>query len=468
MTRENWFWLVAVALLGGCIGSFLNVVIYRLARGMSVGRPARSFCPGCHATIAWYDNIPLFSYLMLGGRCRRCGMVISARYPLVEGLTILLFLLMYDTFFLGPARPGFTTLRDDWPIFLAHLVLIAGLLVTAAIDMEGYWIDVTVTYVVVGAGILLHGLWTPFRHAVIPRPGPTTAAVAAAAALGLLLAVLWSRRRPHAPGSEIAEDQEEHDSLSEPSAPVQNRRTSLACASLMVIVIAVWFALLAVSPHGAADPGGFAIRAVLAIAAAFSLMVAAGMTPTEADREIIEAINEERITARRMVLLEMAWLLPAIVLGVVACIVVARTAAGAELWQRALNWTPRNGAWRPVLGVTTALGGFIVAGAVAWGVRIFFTLVLGKEAFGMGDVHLMAAAGAVAGWPVVVAGFFLAAPLALAAVLIWLIRKRSRAVWYGPWLGLGIVIAIVAYEPIAERARASIEVILWLFGHGGR
>jgi leader peptidase (prepilin peptidase)/N-methyltransferase len=197
-------------------------------------------------------------------------------------------------------------------------------------------------------------------------------------------------------------------------------------------------------------------------------MVAAGMTPTEADREIIEAINEERITARRMVLLEMAWLLPAIVLGVVACIVVARTAAGAELWQRALNWTPRNGAWRPVLGVTTALGGFIVAGAVAWGVRIFFTLVLGKEAFGMGDVHLMAAAGAVAGWPVVVAGFFLAAPLALAAVLIWLIRKRSRAVWYGPWLGLGIVIAIVAYEPIAERARASIEVILWLFGHGGR
>jgi leader peptidase (prepilin peptidase)/N-methyltransferase len=86
--------VVLIAVFGLVWGSFLNVVIHRLPREMSLLRPPSS-CPGCGARIKPYDNIPVLSYVFLGGKCRSCGRRISPVYPLVEALTALGFILVF-------------------------------------------------------------------------------------------------------------------------------------------------------------------------------------------------------------------------------------------------------------------------------------------------------------------------------------------------------------------------------------
>jgi leader peptidase (prepilin peptidase) / N-methyltransferase len=90
---------ILALLFGLLIGSFLNVCIYRWPRDLSVVRP-RSHCVSCGKTIAWYDNVPLLSYALLRGRCRRCHARISPRYPVVELLTGVIF--FYAVWSLGP------------------------------------------------------------------------------------------------------------------------------------------------------------------------------------------------------------------------------------------------------------------------------------------------------------------------------------------------------------------------------
>jgi leader peptidase (prepilin peptidase)/N-methyltransferase len=87
------FIYVVAGIFGALIGSFLNVVIHRLPREESIVLPS-SRCPSCGAGIAFYDNVPVLSYLMLGGRCRSCKAHISARYPAVEALTAALWVLV--------------------------------------------------------------------------------------------------------------------------------------------------------------------------------------------------------------------------------------------------------------------------------------------------------------------------------------------------------------------------------------
>src|SRR4051794_27374240 len=91
-----WFFPVAAALLGACVGSFLNVVIYRLPKGESIVHPG-SHC-GCGAAIAWHDNIPVLSWLFLRGGARCCGRAFSFRYPFVELLTAALFVVCWLRF----------------------------------------------------------------------------------------------------------------------------------------------------------------------------------------------------------------------------------------------------------------------------------------------------------------------------------------------------------------------------------
>jgi leader peptidase (prepilin peptidase)/N-methyltransferase len=118
--------LAIVFLFGAMMGSFFNVCIYRLPHGQSVNRPRRSFCPSCGTMIAWYDNVPIVSYLNLGGLCRHCGCRISPRYWLVELLTALLFSAVFWVHGYSVATPMF-------------LVLTAILIISTFTDLD-HWI----------------------------------------------------------------------------------------------------------------------------------------------------------------------------------------------------------------------------------------------------------------------------------------------------------------------------------------
>ncbi len=117
---------------GLVVGSFLNVLVWRVPRQESVVRP-RSHCPGCDRPIAARDNIPLVSWLALRGRCRNCGDRISARYPLVELLTGVLFAAVGARFF------------DSWAL-PAFLLLTGALIALSAIDLEHYILPNRIVY----------------------------------------------------------------------------------------------------------------------------------------------------------------------------------------------------------------------------------------------------------------------------------------------------------------------------------
>jgi leader peptidase (prepilin peptidase)/N-methyltransferase len=128
--------IVGAALYGLAVGSFLNVVIYRVPLKRSISRPP-SACPGCGRPIAARDNIPVVSWVLLRARCRHCGEPISARYPLVELLTAGLFVLV--------------ALRFGWSWTLpAMIILVAGLVTLSFIDLDHLLLPRRVVYIVGG------------------------------------------------------------------------------------------------------------------------------------------------------------------------------------------------------------------------------------------------------------------------------------------------------------------------------
>jgi leader peptidase (prepilin peptidase)/N-methyltransferase len=127
------------ALLGACIGSFLNVVAWRLPRQESVVRP-RSHCPRCGTTLRWCENIPVLSWLLLRGRCRHCGTAIAVRYPALELLCSGLFLAAAAApaavSAAGSSLPG----APAWLVVLAGWLLISLLLPMVLIDLDQLWL----------------------------------------------------------------------------------------------------------------------------------------------------------------------------------------------------------------------------------------------------------------------------------------------------------------------------------------
>jgi leader peptidase (prepilin peptidase) / N-methyltransferase len=132
------FELAIIAVLGLLIGSFLNAVIHRVPREQSLVSPG-SRCPSCGYALRWYDNIPVASYLMLGGRCRKCRQTISIRYPIVELMTAAVFVAHYFVF-------GWT------PLLAVRLAFAASLVALFAIDLEHHLLPdaITLPGIVVG------------------------------------------------------------------------------------------------------------------------------------------------------------------------------------------------------------------------------------------------------------------------------------------------------------------------------
>lgn len=147
--------LLFIFLLGSCLGSFLNVCIYRLPRNLSIIFP-NSFCPACNSPIRPYDNIPLISFLILKGRCRKCRARISWRYPLVEALmgtiTLALFL-----------KLGLS------PLFFSILAFSAALLVITFIDLDHRIIPdiISLPGMAIGIILALAGISIPIKSSLI-------------------------------------------------------------------------------------------------------------------------------------------------------------------------------------------------------------------------------------------------------------------------------------------------------------
>jgi leader peptidase (prepilin peptidase)/N-methyltransferase len=165
--------LVVLGIFGLMVGSFLNVCISRLPAGQSVVTP-RSRCPHCKTLIAWYDNIPVISYLLLGGRCRNCRASISAIYPAVEIVTAIAFVL--QGMVIGP----------DGPLLAARLVFTAMLVVLFGTDLQTMRLPNVITYPGIVLGLLL-SLFLP--------PGLTSSVIGAAlgAAIPWLIRWAWFR-----------------------------------------------------------------------------------------------------------------------------------------------------------------------------------------------------------------------------------------------------------------------------------
>jgi len=380
-----WPWIILTFLYGGCVGSFLNVVIYRLPAGESLVRPG-SHCPQCGRHLRWFENIPVISWAMLRARCRSCRIGISVQYPLVEALCAVLYGVTVWIYFSSGLRPTFFDVGfyAGWPVLLVHLVLIAALLAASVVDLKLFIIPLDIPWLATAVAVValpVATLFVPGTTAIAPGGGGTTTALALGGTVGLVV----------------------------------------ACVLLRLGVVPQSFA----QDDSTGDPNDHG-------------------TP----EQWLAHPHPRREVARE--LLFVLWPLGGAALGVVT-----------RVWL----WPNTNGVELPpameVLG--GVLLGYLVGGGLIWGIRIVGTMVFGKEAMGLGDVHVLAAIGAVFGWWDALIIFFLApfaglAGAAISAGVGRLLKGDVRAIPYGPSLAVAAIIWTWFQVPLGE-AYAT------LFGH---
>jgi leader peptidase (prepilin peptidase)/N-methyltransferase len=380
----EWIWLVFIFAFGACIGSFLNVVIYRLPRDKSLVSPP-SACPACNSPIRCYNNIPLFSWLILRGKCPDCKAPISCRYFFVELITAILFGGLYLCFFWFQYRQtglmGGTATQQffgggGWLFYVVIVTLFAVFLAASAIDMERWIIPLELCWFVTIAGLIASGV----AEYVI--------------------------------GSGVVSQYD-------------------------------LFPTVADSPRFAALTTGGVIGLGVSLVLLFSGMIKPSYEMLEDEEgDCEEAVksqeNEPQYDDRKEILKEIVFLLP-VVIGAVIAWQVTQMPSVQDKWA---SWV----AMPVVSGLLGSLGGYLAGCGVVWGVRIFGTLGFNKEAMGLGDVHLMGAAGAVIGAKWAVLAFFLAPFFGILWALYQAIFKKMRQIPYGPFLSLAVFVVIIFYD----------------------
>ncbi|MFC1738471.1 prepilin peptidase [Planctomycetota bacterium] len=373
----DWIWLVFIFVFGCCIGSFLNVVIYRMPREKSVIRPP-SACPACGTHIQFYDNIPLISWILLGRKCRYCKERISPRYFVIELLTGILFAGLFFLYFRLGVRTGIGPfLEGGWVVYLIHIILLAGFLAASAIDLELWVIPISICWFVTIVGLV------------------------GSAVAGYIIDPLIIRGNMLLPST-----------------------TTILCSEVMVASLA----------------GG----AVAGLAISFS-MLATGLIKGSYESEGEDSLQKDEeseqsnFNHRREMCREIVYLLPIIICCVISVLLAKYVEPIGQWW---LNFSQH-----PVVsGLMGSLFGYFVGCAVVWATRILGTLGFGKEAMGLGDMHLMGAAGAVIGPFFVFLAFFIAPFFGLAWAGTQMFFKKTRQIPYGPFLSLGIFTVMMLHD----------------------
>jgi leader peptidase (prepilin peptidase)/N-methyltransferase len=371
-------------------------VIYRLPRGESIVFPG-SHCPKCGRAIKSYDNIPILSFLVLRGKCRFCKVQISPRYIIIEAITALLLVGLYVCYYVLGVRSGAGGFEHSWPMYASHAALFCGLLVCSAVDIELWIVPLEVCWFVSLVGLISSAI---APHPWMPGISPAWAAMSVAGSIGLIASLILQHYGLLQASFVDASDK--------PIAPPSEQADGSA------------------SDKAKARPKAVAFT------------------------------KEHGVNPRVEILRELLFLAPAIVLAGIACLLVTKVDSLRLAWAGVLE-SPVTG--RHIKGLLAAVMGYLVGGLWVWGTRILGTLAFGKEAMGLGDVHLMAAVGAVAGWIVPSVAFFLAPIFGLLwAVYLWLGRNQ-RELPYGPWLATASAAVMIFHDKLLWLFRAYLDTM---------
>ena len=382
MVIPDWIWFVFTFAFGCCIGSFLNVVIYRLPRDKSLVTPPSS-CPACGKHIRSYDNIPLVSWLFLGGRCRFCKAPISPRYFIIELLTGLLFLGLFILFFRSGIRTGIPPLLDGgWFVYLASLIMLSAFIAASAIDLELWIIPLSICWFVTAIGIISSAVAPYVIDRELIRQPPMLVPSTSDILLG------------------------------------ETALASLAAGAS--IGLAISHLLLATG----------------LIKRSYDLAPITGSTPAPQSSAEQPDLND-----RIEVCKELFFLLPVVVCSIAVYWLVKRFPSNFAWWLQ-FSQTP------VVAGLLGGLWGYFIGCGIVWATRILGTLAFGKEAMGLGDVHLMGAAGTILGPLYVIVAFFIAPFFGLIWAGIQMFSKKTRQIPYGPFLSLGVLAVIILHDSI--------------------